>query len=178
MIEYDWAETYRRCYDEAVDLYRAGQRDPSRYLGAEDAQFLASIGCSRQEMYDFAEDWCTSQQPAFETSLLVTAVRRDYFLVVQRGARSSNVVPAHNFPAREAQRAGFAWLPRIIAKARAKLRGEMPVELMYCCGGDREFLQKVGVHPADFLRVVWAAGDDEQEIADYVTRHAAGPAAG
>lgn len=174
MTDYAWAERFRRCYDEAVDLYRAGQRDPARFLDDASAQFLASIGCSRQEIYDFAEDWCASQEPGFETALLVTAVRRDYFRDVQRGVPSPHVVPVADFPAREAELAGFVWLPRIIVKARAKLRGEMPAELMYCCGGDRAFLQKVNTHPADFLRCVWMAGDDNQQIADYVARRAGG----
>ena len=33
---------------------------------------------------------------------------------------------------------GIAWLPRILVKARLKLRGEMPADLMYGCGGDRQ----------------------------------------
>jgi hypothetical protein len=59
-------------------------------------------------------------------------------------------------------------LPRLIAKARAKLRGEMPPDLMYCCGGDRAFLNKVGIHPADFLRTVWSARDDDRKVIDWV----------
>jgi hypothetical protein len=39
---------------------------------------------------------------------------------------------------------------------------------MYCCGGDRAFLSKHDIHPADFLRVVWAAGDDDQKILEHV----------
>ena len=64
--------------------------------------------------------------------------------------------------------AGFAWLPRQIVKARAKLRGEMPAELMYCCGGDRAFFKKVNIDPSDFLRVVWAAREDDHKIIEYV----------
>jgi hypothetical protein len=56
----------------------------------------------------------------------------------------------------------------LIVKARAKLRGEMPTELMYGCGGDRAFLRKTGIHPADFLRVTWAAGEDDRKIVAYV----------
>ena len=40
---------------------------------------------------------------------------------------------------------------------------------MFCCGGDRNFLREHGnIHPADFLRVVWAADKDESKIAAYV----------
>ena len=69
--------------------------------------------------------------------------------------------------------AGVAWLPRLIAKARAKLRGEMPGELMYGCGGDRAFLRRVNIHPADFLREVWSARDDDEKIIEYVKRSSA-----
>ena len=84
----------------------------------------------------------------------MTAARRDYFLVVQRGQVSAPALRLDEFPAMEAEVAGLAWLPRIIVKARAKLRGELPAELMYCCGADRKFLLKVHIHPADFLREV------------------------
>lgn len=173
-----WPADFRRCYDKAVNLYRAGHREPARYFNAEESAFLASIGCAAQELYDFAEDWCASQEPSFEAALRITAARRDYFLAIQEGRPSARVLPVDEFPTKEAELAGFAWLPRIIVKARAKLRGELPAELMYCCGGDRAFLRSIHVHPADFLRVVWDAGDDEGKIVDYVTRHAAGRATG
>ena len=173
MHDYDWADEFRRCYDKALDLYRAGNREPASYFDATATAFLVSIGCSAQEVYDFAEDWCSAQEPSFGTALLVTAARRDYFFIVQKGQLSSRTVPVSEFPPKDAETAGFAWLPRIIAKARAKLRGEMPVELMYCCGGDRAFLSKVNIHPADFLRVVWSARDNDRKIIEYVTQHAA-----
>jgi len=75
-------------------------------------------------------------------------------------------------PPKDAQLGGIEWLPRIIEKAHAKLRGEMPPELMYCCGGDRAFLREHGIHPADFLREVWAAGDDVQRILSFVRKSA------
>ena len=76
-------------------------------------------------------------------------------------------------PSKSAQLGGFEWLPRIIEKARVKLRGEMPPDLMYCCGGDRAFLREHGIHAADFLHEVWAAGDDTARILAFVRRHAA-----
>jgi len=55
-----------------------------------------------------------------------------------------------------------------MAKARAKLRGEMPPEIMYGCGADRPFLRKLGIHPAEFLQIVWDAGHDDQKIIEVV----------
>ena len=60
--------------------------------------------------------------------------------------------------------AEITWVPRIIAKARAKLRGELPPDLMCSRGADRPFLRRMGIHPADFLRLVWEAGEDDQYI--------------
>ena len=67
---------------------------------------------------------------------------------------------------------GIRWLPRIIQKARAKLRGEMPPELMYGCGGDRPFLEGVHFGLAEFLRLVWESGDDTRRVVDEVVRRA------
>ena len=73
--------------------------------------------------------------------------------------------------------AGIAYLPRIIAKARAKLRGGLDPDLMFGCGGDRNFLRKHGdIHPADFLRRVWAASEDDLKISAWVKEQAASAA--
>jgi hypothetical protein len=168
MGHYDWTQTFHQLWDKAVAAYQFGNRNPATYFSADETNYLTGIGCSPQELYDFAEDWCGGQEPTFDTALLITAARRDFFLVVQKGKLSSRVVPANDFPAKEAEVAGFAWLPRQIVKARAKLHGELPTELMYCCGGDRAFFKKVNIHPADFLREIWAARDDDQKIIDYV----------
>ena len=63
---------------------------------------------------------------------------------------------------------GIPWLPRIIKKAEAKLRGEMAPDLMYGCGGDRNFFREHRLNPADFLRHVWAADGDEAKVLAYV----------
>jgi hypothetical protein len=63
---------------------------------------------------------------------------------------------------------GIPWLPRIIAKAEAKLRGEMDPDTMFGCGGDRAFCSKHHIHPADFLRVVWAARGDRNRVLQFV----------
>jgi hypothetical protein len=67
----------------------------------------------------------------------------------------------------------MTYLPRILAKGRAKLRGELHPDVMFGCGGDRNFLSKHGgIHPADFLRHIWAAGDDDQKLADWSRQQA------
>lgn len=170
MSNFDWPEQFRRCYDKAVTAYSQGNRRLDTYFTAPERVFLDSIGCSVQEIFDFAEDWCTGQEPSFSTVLLITAVRRDYFLVIQRGQPSLRQIETEHLPPKDAAIGGLPWLPRIIEKARAKLRGELPSDLMYCCGGDRRFLRQVNTHPADFLRAVWAAGNDAEHIINYVRK--------
>jgi hypothetical protein len=173
MDNYNWAKTFADYFADALDAYRAGKRDAASMFGGTEREFLRSIGATPQEIFDFVEDTFYGGEPGVETALLVTAVRRDYFLTVQKGQHSDRVIDMDKLPSKSAELAGIEWLPRIIEKARAKLRGEMPPELMYVCGGDRAFLREHNIHPADFLREVWAAGNDIQRIVDYVRQSAA-----
>jgi len=170
---YNWAKIFRELFQDGLEAYRAGRRDAQAMFNAEQVELLKSIGATPQEIFDFVEDTFHGGDPGFETALLVTAVRRDYFMVVQMAQRSGRLIDMDKLPAKAAQLDGIEWLPRIIEKAHAKLRGEMPSELMYCCGGDRAFLREHGIHPADFLREVWAAGDDKKRILEFVRRSAA-----
>lgn len=72
------------------------------------------------------------------------------------------------FPVKLETLAGYVWLPRILVKARGKLRGELDPNTMFCCGGDRKFLREHDIAPADFLRAVWSAGDDDSKVIDFV----------
>ncbi len=168
MQNYTWSTTFKEIFDQAVASFRSGNHKATTLFGEKEKAFLASIGCTPQELFDFVEDFARWEEPSFEQILLVTAARRDYFLVVQKGKHSKSVIDMDSLPSKTAKVAGIEWLPRIIVKARAKLRGEMPPELMYGCGGDRPFLKGMKVDLADFLRVTWAAGEDDQKIIDYV----------
>lgn len=168
MRHYDWTSEFRQIYQQGVKGYAQGNTRPALMFDAAQEAALASIGCSTQELFDFVEDWLTCGEPDYEFALLVSAVRRDYFLTVQKSVHSGRELDMDQLPPKHAAVHGIVWLPRLIEKARAKLRGEMPPELMYGCGGDRAFLAKVNVHAADFLRVVWAAGSDSEAIVSYV----------
>ncbi len=117
------------------------------------------------ELYDYAED---SSDLDWETALLITAARRDYFLQEQDGAWSEKTIKVEALPAKTEELEGIVWLPRIIQKAMGRLRGELPHDLMYCCGGDRKFFRAHDIHPADFLRFVWAAKGKPEKIIAYV----------
>ena len=168
MRNYDWQDEFYDLYQKASVFYQKGKRQPRELLTSEAVKSLASIGCTAQELFDFVEDGCGDGEPTYGTVLLITAVRRDYFLTVQHGQLSTKLISMESLPAKDAQLAGLRWLPRIIAKAQAKLRGEMPPELMYDCGGDRAFLESVDVHPADFLRQVWMADGDERKVLEAI----------
>jgi hypothetical protein len=101
-------------------------------------------------------------------------VRRDYLHVIQNGIPSEVEITRDDLPTFGDTLGNIAYLPRILAKARAKLRGELDPDLMYCCGGDRKFLREHSIHPADFLRNVWAAGDNDDEVVNLVRSSADG----
>lgn len=165
-----WPTTFLELFHRCADRYGSGDRDYPSYYTAADLTFLDSIGYAQREFFDFVEDYCDESVPTPQDALLIAAVRRDYLDVVQKGQKSPNTIPNSSLPPKDSQLAGHRWLPRIITKARAKLRGELDPETMFSCGGDRAFLRDHDIHAADFLRAVWAAGDDEQKIIDYVNR--------
>lgn len=167
--DYCWHHALKRLFALSLERYRAGGRDPARFYDAAGQAYLASIGMRPQELYDFAEDHVKRDgDPDWETVLLVQAVRRDYFLTVQLGQRGGTLVDTDALPGKKEELGGLPWLPRLIAKARAKLLGEMPADLMYGCSGDRKFFREHGLHPADFLRRSWAFGGDPERLLAYV----------
>jgi hypothetical protein len=165
MTAYDWVKAFRACYEKALRQYQGGNRDLSSYFSDEDQAFLESIGGKTMELYDFAEDF---PEVDWETALLIASARRDYFLIVQNGQLSPTAIRAEDLPEKAAEFAGIPWLPRLIQKAKARLRGELPRETMYCCGGDRRFFKEHDIHPADFLRLIWAVDADEERVLQYI----------
>ena len=164
-----WNDTFLELFDRCSAAYRGGNRNFESYYNDSDLAFLKSIGCQTREFFDFVEDFCDSGAPSPGTALLIAAVRRDFFIVVQNGGKSPALLTRDNVPTFGETLEGIPYLPRILAKARAKLRGELDPDLMFCCGGDCNFLAKHGnIHPADFLRHVWSAGTDDQKIASWV----------
>ena len=168
----DWLSQFRDLYERAVDRFEQGQRSPETVVGSEALVFLDSIGTSAQELYDFVEDWVEDGEPDFVTVAAMTNVRRAYFLTVQEGKPSNTVIPSATLPSGYAEMGGYQWLPRIIAKARAKLRGELAPDIMFGCGADRPFLRSVNMEPAEFLKTVWDAGTDDRAILDAVQKKA------
>lgn len=170
MSNYTWQTTFRALFDRCLEQYESGKTDPSAWFTAADKDFLKSIGCREREFFDFVDDHANADdgEPSIETALLIASARRDYLNAVQRGRTSDKIVAPSELPAKTAEMDGIVWLPRIIAKARAKLRGEMDPDTMFGCGGDRAFCARHDIHPADLLRTVWAAEDDDKRILAFV----------
>lgn len=175
----DWQAGFRELFLSAVKRYQAGLHDASAIFGVNDVAFLATIGANTSEVYDYVEDWCEMGEPSLETVLGIMSVRHEYFIGEQQRRHSGIVRSPDTFPSENARLGGFVWLPRIIAKARAKLRGELPPELMYGCPRDRAFLKSIGANAVEFLQTVWMASDNERHILEFVrTRSGAHALAG
>ena len=168
MKHYSYQETLKTIWEDAVAKYEAGNREPDSYFDEATQSELASLGLNTMDVYDYAEDFVTLNEPDFETFLLVCSARRDYFLTVQEGKPSKQTLDSHTLPPKDAVAKGISRLPRIIPKAIGKLRGELPPETMYGCGGDRKFLKDNDIHPAEFLRAAWAYEDEEDKLIDWV----------
>lgn len=167
---YDFPARFLALYEKAVDLFANGQRGAATFFNATDLAWLSANGLTAQHLYDYAEDDNERSEPGFDHALAIEIVRRDYFLNVQGGQPSGIVLNSARLPAKTAAMNGIAWLPRILPKARAKLRGELPPDMMYCCGGDRAFFRRHDILPAEFLSVIWRLGDDDEAIAAWVAR--------
>lgn len=164
-----WNDTFMALFDRCVAEYRRGNREFESYYQPCDRQFLETIGYKTREFFDFVEDFCEDGLPSPTTALLIAAVRRDYLQTHPETARPAKLLTRDDVPTFGHELDGIDYLPRILAKARAKLQGKLDPDLMFGCGGDRRFLRNHGnIHPADFLRRVWAAGDDDSKLAKWV----------
>ncbi|MEY3898583.1 MAG: hypothetical protein RLZZ214_4105 [Verrucomicrobiota bacterium] len=164
-----WNDSFLALFDRCAAEFQSGNVDFETYYKPDDLALLARIGCQQREFFDFVEDFSNEGEPSISTALLVAAVRRDYFHTMQKGIPSDKVLTRDDVPSFGEELKGMPYLPRLLAKGRAKLRGELDPDLMFGCGGDRNFLKKHGdIHPADFLRHLWAAGADDEKIANWV----------
>lgn len=75
-----------------------------------------------------------------------------------------------SLPPRDAEAAGMPWLPRLIEKARGRLRGELDPDVTYPCPLDRQFLKEHDIHPAELLNKVWDTVDDTEALITWVAQ--------
>lgn len=170
MSHYRWDTSFTDLFHRCVERYRGGDTAYEGYYSDEDLTFLTSIGYKPREFFDFVEDYAEEGVPSPAAAVMIASVRRDYLRHIMKGELSSHVIDPASLPGKTEAIDGIVWLPRIIVKARAKLRGELDPDTMFCCGGDRNFLQQHDIAPADFLRAVWAAEDDDTKVIEYVKK--------
>ena len=171
MNHFEFPVRFRAIYDKAVAAYAEGKRGADTFFTAGEKALLASNGITPQHVYDYAEDHNGyGGEPGFEHALGIELVRRDYFLNVQHGHASGTVLDDSRLPEKTDAVRGIAWLPRLVPKTLAKLRGELPPSLMYCCGGDRKFFKERNILPAEFLSLVWRCENDGAAIVEWVAR--------
>ena len=168
MRHYDFPLQFRSLYDKAAGLYAKGLRGAASFFTDAEKAWLAANGLTPQHLYDYAEDECASREPGYDQALAIELVRRGYFFIEQGGRPSGHVLDESRLPAKTDAVKGIEWLPRIIPKARAKLQGELPATLMYCCSGDRRFFKAHDILPAEFLSLVWKHPRDDAAIIDWV----------
>jgi hypothetical protein len=168
----DWIQKLREVHACGILAAKSGRRSPKSMFTPEEVEFLHSIGCSAQELFDFVDDYLSDGEPDLEEVIAVQAIRRDYFLNVMGGVATSHIASMADLPAKSAPIDGISWLPRLIVKARLKLRGEMPADLMYGCGGDRPFVKRMRTTLAGFLQLVRDCGEDDRKIVDTLKRSA------
>lgn len=168
MEHYNYPKRLKAIWNRAVAQYHAGNRTPDSYFDAVTLAELASIGLNAMDVYDPVEDHLAGAEIDFDTFLMISEARRDYFLNVQKGQPSAHTLDRSTLPAKDLAVRGITWLPRIMPKALAKLRGELPAETMYGCGGDRRFFKTNQIHPAEFLRATWAYEDAPEKLIDWV----------
>lgn len=173
MEHYYYISELEKIWNASLARYRDGNREPESFLTEETLEFIQGLGMNVMDIYDFVEDFDQRGEPDFGTFLAIHELRRAYFLEVQKGVPSNHVLDRDKLPSKEAAVSGIPWLPRILPKARAKLAGELPRDLMYCCGGDRRFFKENNIHPAEFLRIVWQHDDDEAAIINWVAERRA-----
>ncbi len=173
MKHYDFSDKFRAAYDKGVKLYASGNRDVKTWYTADEQAFLTGNGIGLQAMLDYAEDQNNYGEPGYDRALEIETIRRDYFLNVQKGKASTAVLDESKMPGKAEAVKGIAWLPRILPKTKAKLRGELPNSLMYSCGGDRAFFKQHDILPAEFLNLVWRNENNDGAIVDWVVARSA-----
>ncbi len=168
MTHYNYQQTLHKVWEQAVAYYRQGVRSADQIVAPQGREFLASIGQTPQEFYDYAEDYVDGGEPDFATVAMVADIRRSFFRDKQKQQPTGRSIDPDSLPAKDSEAAGITWLPRIIEKAKAKLHGELDPDTMYGCGGDRHFLRENDIHPAEFLRQVRDNLGNDQAVIDWV----------
>lgn len=173
MKHYNYLTDLKTHWDKAVALYEAGQRGSDSYFSENETQWMLENGLTPQEIYDFAEDFVSGGEPDFATFAVISDIRRHHFLDKLHGQLNAEKIDPATLPPKDADIDGITWLPRILAKAKAKLNGQLDPDTMYSCGGDRRFLKTHDIHPGEFLRKVAENIDNDAAVVTWVKSRSA-----
>ncbi|MDG2214359.1 MAG: hypothetical protein P8M70_11045 [Verrucomicrobiota bacterium] len=127
----DWRKQFHDLFFRGVERHKEGRQDPESMFEGNEPTFLESIGCSTQEMFDFCDDYVRWGDVIYEHVEALQAVRYEHFIEKLDSQPASHAMAMNEFPPKDAELEGIAWLPRLILKARAKLAGQLPADLMY-----------------------------------------------
>ncbi len=172
---YDFAPRFLDAYHMAAEAYRRSPATALSEINAQCGPWLIANGLSPQALYDYVDDDARYGEPGRARALTIESVRRDYFFNVQGGRLPSTSIDPESLPPKDATVDGIAWLPRLAAKAYAKMRGELPTSLMYGCGGDRAFLERHDLDPAEFLTALWRCGGKPDAMAAWIKQRPTAP---
>ncbi|MFI3243187.1 MAG: hypothetical protein R3Y56_02915 [Akkermansia sp.] len=163
----DWNDTFMELFHDAVERYHGNSHvNPLQFFYPSELEFLTSIGYKAQEMFDYIADYAQTGQPSPSTTLLIASKRRTYFFTAQRAMNStSKPTSLSDLPSPEDDFGGYVYMPHIIGKAEAKLRGTLDDGIMYSNARDRQFFEENGgISPADFLGMVNNVRGDRQKL--------------
>ena len=127
----NWRQQFHELFFTGVKRYEAGRHSPESMFETEDTNFLESIGCSALEMFDFCDDYVRWGDVIYEHVEELQAVRLKHYQTTLNREPAERQMSMDEFPAKSDEAEGIAWLPRLITKARAKLAGSLPADLMY-----------------------------------------------
>ena len=127
----DWRRQFHDLFFKGVERHKEGHQSPENMFEGEEPAFLKSIGCSPQELFDFCDDYVRWGDVIYEHVEELQAVRYEHFIKELNGQPADTRMEMSKFPAKTDEVEGIAWLPRLIVKARAKLAGQLPADLMY-----------------------------------------------
>ena len=126
-----WKTQFREVFDAGVQRRKEGCNEPGAMFESTEVAFLESIGCTAQEMFDFCDDYVGWDDVIYEHVEALQAVCYEHFVQELDSQPASHRMEMHEFPPKDAEVDGIHWLPRLIVKARAKLVGALPADLMY-----------------------------------------------
>ncbi len=127
----NWKTQFREVFDAGVQRRKEGCNEPVAMFESAELASMDSIGCTAQEMFDFCDDYVGWDDVIYDHVEALQAVRYEHFVEELDSQPASHRMETDEFPPKDAEVEGIAWLPRLIVKTRAKLAGQLPADLMY-----------------------------------------------